>query len=177
MRTNHRQSALQEENFMSKKRNILQVLDELIDTLTEISILFSKNLKESIRDDLLVLVNKSRELIEWADKHFEDLKEENIKDVNNRFDDLMNTISVLMARYNASTKTEETEKVYKDLVINLEVLGRRNNELENKYHLGLHQLKPSLTEGVTLIKAGLKKIFEDIDWEFVEGRKSTSKSL
>lgn len=162
---------------MSKKRNILQVLDELIDTLTEISILFSKNLKENIRDSLLVLVNKSRELVEWADKHFDDLKEESIQDVNKRFDELMDTISILMARYNASTKTEETEKVYKDLVINLEVLGRRNNELENKYHLGLHQLKPSLTEGVVLIKAGLKKIFEDIDWEFVEGRKDISKNL
>lgn len=159
---------------MGCQKNILQVFDELIDILAEIATLFTKNLKENMSKDLYELVRKALSLIDWADSHFYDLKAENIEDVNNKFDELMNMISIVMARYNASIKTDETEKAYHDLIKNLEVLGRRNSELEDKYHLGLHQLKPSLKEGDTLIKNGLKKLFEDIDWDFVEGKKDFS---
>ena len=156
---------------MNKQRNILQVIDELIDTLSEIAVWLSNNLKEDVCDDLYALVRKACELIDWADSHFSDLR---ISEVNNKFNELMHMISIVMARYNASIKTDETEKAYHDLIKNLEVLGRRNSELEDKYHLGLHQLKPSLKEGDTLIKNGLKKVFEDIDWDFVEGKKDFS---
>ena len=162
---------------MNKQRNILQVIDELIDTLSEIAVWLSNNLKEDVCDDLYALVRKACELIDWADSHFSDLRNEDISEVNNKFDELMHMISIVMASYNETAQNEKTQRAYHNLISNLEVLGRRNNELEHKYHLGLHQLKPSLKEGISLLKNGLNKLFEDIDWDFVEGRKDFSKNM
>lgn len=148
--------------------DILEVYEKLINNLTELALLLNKKkLSESLEDDMSDLVKESLELVEYADKHVNDLKGENVREINDKFDDLMDTISLVIAVYNKTKgRGELAENLYKDLITNLEALGRRNWELEKKYKLGLHQLKFSLEKGKKLLNESFDKLLKDIDFSY-----------
>lgn len=79
----------------------------------------------------------------------------------------MDTISLVIAVYNKSGKDDLSSKLYKDLIANLEALGKKNWELEQTYKMGLHQLKFSPEKGKKLLNESFDKLLGDIDFSFM----------
>lgn len=144
----------------------LSLLDELIETINSINkrLCFSRELKEDLQLDLSNLLKESLNIIEDLEKHFDDINEFNVDDVNNKIDTLMNSLSItfLLEKRAKSTWTVKELKLYKSLLSNLHNLSEQSIEFESKHRLGLRTFdRFNLSIGLKLLKEGFNKFWED----------------
>lgn len=146
--------------------DFLNLLDELIDIINEINkkLTFSKKLKEDLGLDLSNLLKISLNIIEDLENHFNDIDEFTVKDINNKIDTLMKSLSItfLLDKKSKSTFTETELQLYNNLLDNLHILSKKSIEFENMYHLGLHTFdRANARDGLKQLEEGFNAFWDE----------------